>query len=172
MDTFSILPAPDVCWAVLATATVAGAGLVEPLRAALALLIAAPLILALDHAGRPLASGFVLLALAAAGWGAAEAWAAATGLVDDPRIVIDEVVGLLAGAVLAGRLGAARLALLAAAFLALDRLKPWPIGAIEPLPGAWGVMGDDLAVGAVLGLGLAMIRQPRGRGGSKPDAKE
>ena len=37
-------------------------------------------------------------------------------------------------------------------FRLLDILKPFPINRLERLPGAWGVMADDLAAGALAGL--------------------
>ncbi len=159
MDMLSLLPAPDVGVVTLLVATVLGAGLVEPLRAGLALTIAFPLIVAFNRMGVRPATGVALVALAAAGWWAAEAWSAATGSSDDRRIVVDEVVGVLAGAALAGRMALAPLAAFSVAFLALDRLKPWPFSATEALPGAWGVMGDDLVVAVALGLAVRLVRR-------------
>lgn len=40
-------------------------------------------------------------------------------------------------------------------FRALDILKPWPISRAEDLPGAWGVMADDLVAGALAALAVA-----------------
>ena len=36
-------------------------------------------------------------------------------------------------------------------FRILDIAKPWPIRALERLPGGWGIMADDLFAGAVVG---------------------
>jgi len=37
-------------------------------------------------------------------------------------------------------------------FRLLDIFKPWPINRLERLPGAWGVMADDLFAGLLSGL--------------------
>ncbi len=49
-------------------------------------------------------------------------------------------------------------------FRIFDIAKPWPIRALERLPGAWGVMADDLAAGAIVAalLRTAMIFLPPG----------
>ena len=39
-----------------------------------------------------------------------------------------------------------------AAFRLFDIVKPWPISALDRLPGAWGVMLDDLGAGLIAGL--------------------
>jgi phosphatidylglycerophosphatase A len=39
-----------------------------------------------------------------------------------------------------------------AAFRVLDVLKPWPVGALDRLPGARGILLDDLAAGLIAGL--------------------
>lgn len=156
MDSFSISPAPDVAVSAFLVASVLGAGVVEPLRAGLAVLIAFPLIVAVNRLGLRIEVGVGLLALAAVGWWAADAWSLATGTADDRRIVVDEVVGMLAGAAIAGRLALAPLALFSVAFLALDRFKPWPFSTLEVLPGAWGVLADDLVVAVALGLAVRL----------------
>ncbi|MFM9861678.1 phosphatidylglycerophosphatase A [Pseudoxanthobacter sp. M-2] len=158
MDMLSVTPVPDVGAATLLVATVLGAGLVEPLRAGLALTIAFPLIVVFNRMGERPATGVALVVLAAAGWWAAEAWSAATGSSDDRRIVVDELVGVLAGAAIAGRMALVPLAVFSIAFLALDRLKPWPFSETEALPGGWGVMGDDLVVAIALGLAVRLVR--------------
>lgn len=40
-------------------------------------------------------------------------------------------------------------------FRALDAIKPFPIRKLEQLPGAWGVVGDDLAAGLIAAALLA-----------------
>ncbi len=137
-----------------------GAGLVEPLRAGLAVATVVPLAAWLSRNGGMLPIGSALFALFAAGAWSAFAMEGATGLKDDRRIVIDEVAGYLAAvaAMLAARVQALwpRLLVLAAAFLALDRLKPWPLPAIEQWPGGIGVMADDIAAGIAIGLIMAV----------------
>lgn len=136
-----------------------GAGLIEPLRAGLAVATIVPVAAWLWRNESWLPIGSALLALSAAGVWAALAMEGATGLKDDRRIVIDEVAGYLAAvaAMLAAKVSATwpRLLVLAAAFLALDRLKPWPLPAIEQLPGGLGVMADDIAAGIAIGLLMA-----------------
>jgi phosphatidylglycerophosphatase A len=133
-----------------------GAGLVEPLRAGLAVATIVPLAAWLSRNGGMLRIGSTLFALFAAGAWSAFTMEGATGLKDDRRIVIDEVAGYLAAVatLLVARLEAtwARLLVLAGAFLVLDRLKPWPLPAIEQWPGGIGVMADDIAAGMAIGL--------------------
>jgi phosphatidylglycerophosphatase A len=144
-----------------------GAGLVEPLRAGLAVASVWPLAVVLGAR-----SPVVLLALACviavAGAWAANAWEALLAIKDDRRIVIDEVAGYLAGMAVIGRAGWLGGGAFAALFLALDRLKPFPFDRIEGFPGGIGVMLDDTAVGLALGLsvmlGIAAWRKMSGSG--------
>lgn len=77
------------------------------------------------------------------------------GPVDDRRIVVDEVSGLLLAT-----LGLREWWDLLFAFLlfrAMDVMKPWPIRSVERCKGPKGVLGDDLLSGlyaqaAFLGL--------------------
>jgi phosphatidylglycerophosphatase A len=41
-------------------------------------------------------------------------------------------------------------------FRLLDVIKPWPVDRLERLPGAWGVMLDDLAAGVLAGALVAL----------------
>jgi len=79
------------------------------------------------------------------------------GSLDPGQVVIDEVAGLwLALAVIPGGWLEARplLGVLAALLLfrALDIAKPWPVSMVERIPGAWGVMLDDLVAGLAAGI--------------------
>ncbi|MCB1556808.1 MAG: phosphatidylglycerophosphatase A [Alphaproteobacteria bacterium] len=84
-----------------------------------------------------------------------EKFEAMTGTHDHGAVVIDEAVGVwiaLLPAVLDPVHGLAAFAL----FRFFDILKPWPVGwADKKLPGAWGVMLDDVLAGlyaaAILG---------------------
>jgi phosphatidylglycerophosphatase A len=156
-----ILPAPDMTLSALLAATVLGAGLVEPLRASLALAIAFPLIVVANRHGLHGATFALFASVFVLGLWAAEAWGNAAGTVDDRRIVVDEVAGAIAGAALAGPLSFAPLAAFALLFLGLDRWKPWPFAELERLTGAWGVMADDLVVAVVLGLAVRLVRSRR-----------
>lgn len=67
----------------------------------------------------------------------------------DPQVIVmDEVAGYWA--CLAGAVDPRPTHLVAAFFVfrLLDILKPWPSGALERLPGGWGVALDDVAAGA------------------------
>ena len=44
-------------------------------------------------------------------------------------------------------------------FRALDVIKPYPIGKLERLRGAWGVLADDLGAGLIAAVLLAVILQ-------------
>ena len=109
----------------------------------------------------------LLLALGAtiAGWVAVRAVLAEGGEQDPGWIVVDEAAGmLLALAALpagAGWLGVAPAFVL---FRAFDILKPWPVSWADGLPGATGVMLDDILAGAMAGavLLLAGAVLPRG----------
>lgn len=135
-------------------ATWFGAGLMEPLRAGLAVATAGVFVLLLAGRGKlaiPLSGALVLLV----GVFVSTAIGEASGIEDDRRIVIDEVAAfILGGAFLQTVRQSVRWAALAAfgaVFLFLDRIKPWPFHYLEALPDGWGVMADDLGLGLFLG---------------------
>lgn len=74
------------------------------------------------------------------------------GTHDDPRIVIDEMIGLWIALLFLDRTPFN----LAAAFIffrALDTLKPWPIKKLErSCPGGFGIIMDDVLAGAEANL--------------------
>ena len=144
-----------------------GMGLVEPLRAGLAVASVWPLAIALT-ARSPAALLGLTLVIAIAGAWAADAWEALLAIKDDRRIVVDEVAGYLAGMAVIGRAGWLGAGAFAGLFLALDRLKPFPFDRIEGIPGGLGVMLDDIAMGLALGLSGALLlaawRRFSGRG--------
>jgi phosphatidylglycerophosphatase A len=83
------------------------------------------------------------------------------GIADDPRIVIDEVVGLWLTLLAApATLPAALLGF--ALFRAFDIFKPWPIRWLERrVPGALGVMLDDVLAGVLAWIVLQLaLRAP------------
>jgi phosphatidylglycerophosphatase A len=69
---------------------------------------------------------------------------------DSPTIVIDEVAGMALALAIAQPTGWYILAVFGL-FRLLDILKPWPISALEKLPGGIGIMADDIAAGACAG---------------------
>ena len=98
-----------------------------------------------------------LLLLLAIGAGAARAVSAAWGTDDDSRIVVDEVAGYLAAMYLLPRtFGICCTAFIL--FRILDTWKPGPVGAAERIPGAWGIMLDDLLAGALVNVTLHAVR--------------
>jgi phosphatidylglycerophosphatase A len=80
---------------------------------------------------------------------------------DAKPIVIDEVVGMLVGAIgLGARTGTGGLAGLAALFVlfrVFDILKPWPVGRAQALPGGYGVVADDVLAGLYTALALRLL---------------
>jgi phosphatidylglycerophosphatase A len=80
----------------------------------------------------------------------------ATGLKDPQFVVIDEVAGQLCALGLVGP-DLVRIALAFVCFRLLDIFKPWPIHRLEHLPGAWGVMADDVAAGLLAGLVTILV---------------
>jgi phosphatidylglycerophosphatase A len=100
------------------------------------------------------------LALAAAatiaGWWAVSALPAADS--DPGWIVVDEAAGmLLALAALPAGAGWTGVALAFLLFRAFDILKPWPVSWADGLPGATGVMLDDILAGAMAGAVLLAL---------------
>jgi len=104
----------------------------------------------------PAAPGVVLLAglavLIPVGIWACGAEAARRGRTDPGAVVIDEVAGqwLALATVAAVQPRPVSLGLVAASFLLFrvaDIATPWPIRALDRLPGGWGIMADDLAAG-------------------------
>ena len=76
---------------------------------------------------------------------------------NDPReVVVDEVAGILVTFV-GVALTPASLITGFIAFRLLDIVKPPPIRQLERLPGAWGVMADDLAAGLLAHLAVRFL---------------
>lgn len=101
-------------------------------------------------------------ALTALGIWAADAMQRATGVKDDPRIVIDEVAGQLLALAPLLALGRPTNSFLVVTGFVLFRLfdvwKPGPVRWLETnLPGGAGVVLDDVMAGVLAGLGLAAL---------------
>ena len=99
----------------------------------------------------------VLIVVAIAAFAAIDAHHALTASHDDKEIIIDEVIGqwlvLLALPIApAWQWDYVMLVILAfVLFRFFDILKPPPIGTAEDLPGAAGVIADDVLAGAIAG---------------------
>ena len=96
------------------------------------------------------------------GWWAARRAEAELGVHDSPQVVIDEVAGYLVAVFMAPNQPAVWI-MGFVLFRFFDILKPWPVNlADRGLPGAFGVMFDDLLAGlyAWLALRLLMLLAP------------
>jgi phosphatidylglycerophosphatase A len=76
---------------------------------------------------------------------------------DPQRVVVDEVCGVLIALAFSGP-DVRSLATAFVLFRLLDMWKPWPVGALERVPGGLGIMLDDVAAGALAGIAVAMLR--------------
>lgn len=88
---------------------------------------------------------------------------AATGKIDPPEVVLDEVAGqaitFLAVPLLAtGAISPSQFLTTAVAgfllFRAFDTIKPWPAYKFEKFPAGWGVLADDLMAGVYAAITL------------------
>ena len=89
---------------------------------------------------------------------------AAWGVIDHPAIVIDEFAGLWLAALIPMSVltfdvpGMTLLIGSLLLFRLFDIVKPWPVSALERgVPGAWGVVVDDLAAGAMAGVCMTVV---------------
>lgn len=96
-----------------------------------------------------------VLITAALGVWASDAAAKALGRTDPGCVIIDEAAGMWLSVLALPRPFLLPGFLL---FRALDILKPFPVSAMERLPGGWGIMADDLLGGAAVCLLLHLVR--------------
>ena len=153
------LTAADRCGRALAT--FGGVGLLRPAPGTWGSIAAAVLAFAWLSLGPAewLQPGMLIAALAAIllGWVGGRVALASYDEADPGQVVIDEVAGVWCGlALFPGHLLAHEPLLLCVVVLLLFRVfdiaKPWPVGALERLPGITGVMADDIAAGLLAGL--------------------
>lgn len=78
------------------------------------------------------------------------------GTHDDPRIVLDEVVGFWWTAAFLPRSWPVLLAAFAL-FRVCDSLKPPPARQLERLPGGWGIVADDVGAALVAHFLLRLV---------------
>jgi phosphatidylglycerophosphatase A len=79
--------------------------------------------------------------------------------IDPKEIVIDEWAGLFVTYSLSAAVDPWSMVLGFALFRYFDISKVGPVGAVEKLPGAWGIMLDDIVAGALAGLILILLSQ-------------
>ena len=77
---------------------------------------------------------------------------------DPSEVVIDEVLGQWITCLPFAALGFWGYATAFALFRLFDITKPWPVNALERLPGGTGIMLDDAAAGVYAMLCLALLR--------------
>ena len=120
-------------------------------------LAALPLAWMIGWAAGPIGLAAAVAVATVAGLWSAQAHLGGASPADPPEVVIDEVAGQWIVLLIAPRTFAAYVAAFLL-FRLFDIWKPWPVRAAERLPGALGIMADDLVAGAcaalILGLGL------------------
>jgi phosphatidylglycerophosphatase A len=137
-------------------ATLGGLGRMRPAPgtiASLAALIAAWLLASVD--GRGVLLFAAIFATALGGW-ASEHYAREKGQHDPSECVVDELAGQWIACAFAPR-NLLAYALAFVLFRLLDIFKPWPISALERLPGGLGIMADDVGAGLVTGFAIALL---------------
>ena len=152
-------------WFALALATAGGAGFAPLAPGSFGAAVGVGLFVWLAPLGIGVLALAIGLVFAAGCWASGEA-ERCFGKKDDGRIVIDEVAGQLLSLApllaLPFASGHARSALWLLGGFALFRLfdiwKPYPIRRLETLPGASGIMADDLAAGVAANLAQHLIR--------------
>jgi phosphatidylglycerophosphatase A len=87
---------------------------------------------------------------------ASDRYVRATGTKDPAACVIDELAGQWAACCFVPHTAVAY-ALCFLLFRGFDIIKPWPISALESLPGGYGVMADDLLAGILAGFIAALL---------------
>jgi len=133
-----------------------GVGLLPGAPGTAAAAVALPIALGLKWLGLWGECTVLAVLVCIAYWSCNRAWRIV--LEDDPQwIVIDEVIGLLL-ALLGLGAGAQELVVGFILFRLFDILKPFPIGWMERLPGAKGILMDDLLAGLFANLCLRALR--------------
>jgi phosphatidylglycerophosphatase A len=149
-------------WWAWAVGTFFGTGLMKPGPGTYGSVAAMLLWVVAAHVwgGVGLAVGTAIAAVVAVAIGipAATIVAREAGREDPQFVVVDEVAGQWI-ALIGARPDWAHALVALALFRLFDIWKPWPVRALERLPGGWGIMLDDVAAGVLaLGVGLAVGR--------------
>jgi phosphatidylglycerophosphatase A len=108
--------------------------------------------------GGPAAVAAVAVLLTFVGVWAASVVSRETGKKDPQFVVVDEVAGMLVTMVPAAAFSWPTVAAGFVLFRLLDITKPWPVRALEKLPGGWGIVLDDIAAGALGAVVLGALR--------------
>ena len=138
-------------------ATWFGCGLARPAPGTWGTLGGLPLGILLMMGGPVYLAAGIIIVFAAGLWAARE-FEKATGEHDAGMIVIDEVAGIWV-TLLAAQMTPLSLLLAFLLFRAFDILKPWPVSWCDKkLPGAWGVMMDDIVAGIFAAACLLGLR--------------
>jgi phosphatidylglycerophosphatase A len=139
-------------------ATWFGCGLMKPAPGTWGTLGALPFgVFMLVFGGWPVLLAGVVIISAIGYWAAGE-YERLSGAHDSSSIVIDEVAGMWI-ALLPVALNPISAVLAFLLFRIFDILKPWPVGwADKKLPGALGVMADDILAGIIAAILLYGIR--------------
>jgi phosphatidylglycerophosphatase A len=151
--------APNFKHPAIVLATWFGCGLMKPAPGTWGTVGALPFgIFMLALGGWPvLLAGAVIVSIA--GYWAAGEYERQSGTHDSSSIVIDEAAGMWI-ALLTAALNPVSASLAFILFRAFDILKPWPVGwADKKLPGALGVMADDILAGVIAAILLYGIRR-------------
>lgn len=139
----------------LGVATVGGVGRAPKAPGTCGTLAALPLAWLAQQGGMAVEAALLLLVSLAGLW-AAERACRILGRKDPSEVVIDEVAGYLLTMTMAPS-GGIWFGVGFLLFRLFDIWKPWPVNALERLPGGWGVMADDLMAGVWAGLVLILI---------------
>jgi phosphatidylglycerophosphatase A len=146
-------------WWAWAVGTFFGTGLMKPGPGTYGSAVAVLMwVFAADvRGGVGLAVGTAIAAVVAVAIGipAAGIVAREAGREDPQFVVVDEVAGQWI-ALIGVRVDWVHALLALALFRLFDIWKPWPVRALERLPGGWGIMLDDVAAG-VLALGVGLV---------------
>lgn len=144
-------------------ATWFGTGLLPKMPGTWGSLATLPVAWVLTERFGPWAVALAGLAALALGLWACHVYLARSRVKDPGEIVADEVAGQLIAVAPAG-LDPVAFVLAFVLFRIFDTMKPWPCGALERLPGALGVMADDIAAGlytaAMIALYFLILGKP------------
>ncbi|MBF0180700.1 MAG: phosphatidylglycerophosphatase A [Magnetococcales bacterium] len=138
-----------------AIATLGGVGRARRAPGTMGTLASVP-VAALLQQGGPTALAVALVVVTVAGTWSAGVVCRVSGRKDPREVVVDEMAGYLLTILLAPT-GWIWLGVGFALFRLFDIGKPWPVSALERLPGGWGVMADDLAAGLLAGLIIMLV---------------